>query len=127
MCELLWSDPQPTLGRAISKRGIGIQFGPDITMKFCELNQLKCIIRSHEVKQEGFEIDHDGRCNLDYLKCIGITIFSAPNYCDSVGNKGAVIHITPDLEMEFIKFEAAPHPSHIKPMQYASSLYSQMM
>ena len=58
---------------------------------------------------------------------LGITIFSAPNYCDSVGNKGAYIHITPDLEMKYNQFVAAPHPSNIRPMQYASSLYSQMM
>ena len=64
MCELLWSDPQPALGRAPSKRGIGLQFGPDVTKAFCELNQLKCIIRSHEVKQDGYEIVHDGRCNF---------------------------------------------------------------
>lgn len=31
MCDLLWSDPQPQNGRGFSKRGVGIQFGPDIT------------------------------------------------------------------------------------------------
>ena len=117
MCELLWSDPQPTPGRALSKRGIGLQFGPDVTKTFCELNDLKCIIRSHEVKESGYEIAHEGRC---------ITIFSAPNYCDSVGNKGAYIHISPQLEMEYQQFMAAPHPP-IRPMQYASPIYSQMM
>lgn len=67
MCELLWSDPQPLMGRSLSKRGVGIQFGPDVTKTFCELNNLKCIIRSHEVKVDGYEIDHDGRCNFIYL------------------------------------------------------------
>jgi serine/threonine-protein phosphatase 5 len=117
MCELLWSDPQPELGRSPSKRGIGIQFGPDVTKSFCELNNLKCIIRSHEVKQAGYALDHDGQC---------ITIFSAPNYCDSVGNMGAVIHITPDLKFDYRQFQAVAHPP-IRPMYYASSLYSQMM
>uniref|UniRef100_A0A0K8S361 protein-serine/threonine phosphatase n=1 Tax=Lygus hesperus TaxID=30085 RepID=A0A0K8S361_LYGHE len=28
MCDLLWSDPQPAEGRAPSKRGVGVQFGP---------------------------------------------------------------------------------------------------
>ncbi|KAK4294175.1 hypothetical protein Pmani_033180 [Petrolisthes manimaculis] len=31
MCELLWSDPMPGKGRSPSKRGIGIQFGSDVT------------------------------------------------------------------------------------------------
>jgi len=71
MCELLWSDPQPQMGRSPSKRGVGIQFGPDVTHRFLRLNNLDYIIRSHEVKQEGYEVAHDGKC---------ITVFSAPNY-----------------------------------------------
>ena len=39
---------------------------------------------------------------------VGITIFSAPNYCDSVGNKGAYIHITPDRKLKFNQFDAVP-------------------
>lgn len=59
MCEILWSDPQPQGGRGMSKRGIGIQFGPDVTKNFCDTNNLKMIIRSHEVKDGGYEIAHD--------------------------------------------------------------------
>ena len=32
---------------------------------------LDLVIRSHEVKQEGYEVSHNGKC---------ITVFSAPNY-----------------------------------------------
>lgn len=71
MCELLWSDPQPQCGRSPSKRGVGIQFGPDITKRFLQRNRLDYVIRSHEVKQDGYEVAHDGKC---------ITVFSAPNY-----------------------------------------------
>ena len=49
MCELLWSDPQPMFGRAPSKRGVGCQFGPDVTRKFLADNNLDYIVRSHEV------------------------------------------------------------------------------
>ncbi|KAG1468455.1 hypothetical protein G6F56_003821 [Rhizopus delemar] len=110
MCELLWSDPQPEMGRGTSKRGVGIQFGPDVTKNFLDTNGLDMIIRSHEVKEEGYVIEHDGKC---------VTVFSAPNYCDTVGNKGALINITPDLKMDYVTFTAVPHPS-VKPMQYAS-------
>lgn len=49
MCDILWSDPQPEPGRAPSKRGCGVQFGPDITKAFLEANGLDLVIRSHEV------------------------------------------------------------------------------
>jgi serine/threonine-protein phosphatase 5 len=71
MCELLWSDPQPQCGRSQSKRGVGTQFGPDVTKRFLQKNKLDYVIRSHEVKNDGYEVAHDGKC---------ITVFSAPNY-----------------------------------------------
>jgi serine/threonine-protein phosphatase 5 len=56
------------------------------------------LIRSHEVKDEGYEETHGGRC---------ITIFSAPNYCDFSGNKGAYIRLNgKDLTPKFTKFTA---------------------
>ncbi|KAI9340694.1 serine/threonine-protein phosphatase 5 [Zopfochytrium polystomum] len=117
MCELLWSDPQKPEGRSRSKRGVGTQFGPDVTEAFCKLNGLDCIIRSHEVCQAGYEIAHNGKC---------ITIFSAPNYCDSVGNKAAYIEIGPDLERKYHTFTAVPHPN-VRAMHYAGNLFSGMM
>ena len=71
MTDMLWSDPQMMPGRSFSKRGVGTQFGPDVTKRFLEENNLSLLIRSHEVKPEGYEVMHDGKC---------ITIFSAPNY-----------------------------------------------
>lgn len=62
MMEMLWTDPQTTPGRGPSKRGVGLQFGPDVTKRFCDANGLKAIIRSHEVRMEGYEVEHDGRC-----------------------------------------------------------------
>jgi serine/threonine-protein phosphatase 5 len=55
MCDILWSDPMPNKGRAPSKRGVGVQFGPDVTENFCKSNKLDYIIRSHEVKGDGYE------------------------------------------------------------------------
>lgn len=34
------------------------------------------------MKEQGYEIEADGKV---------ITVFSAPNYCDQMGNKGAYI------------------------------------
>uniref|UniRef100_A0A5S6R1X1 protein-serine/threonine phosphatase n=1 Tax=Trichuris muris TaxID=70415 RepID=A0A5S6R1X1_TRIMR len=102
MCDLLWSDPQLAFGRSPSKRGVGSQFGPDVTEEFCNLNNLDYIIRSHEVKPEGYEVVHNNRC---------VTVFSAPNYCDTMGNKGAFIVIRGgDLTPQFTTYEAVEHP-----------------
>ncbi|CAH0728578.1 unnamed protein product, partial [Brenthis ino] len=117
MCELLWSDPQPMAGRSQSKRGVGCQFGPDVTANFLQKNKLDYIIRSHEVKNDGYEIAHDGKC---------ITVFSAPNYCDTMGNLGAYITMNgKELKPNFTTYEAVPHPD-VKPMAYAHSLVSMM-
>lgn len=113
MCELLWSDPQPQMGRAPSKRGVGVQFGPDVTHNFLRTNSLDYIVRSHEVKNDGYEIGHDGKC---------ITVFSAPNYCDTMGNRGAFITLNgKDMKPYFTSYEAMPHPN-VRPMAYANSI-----
>ncbi len=62
MMEMLWTDPQPEPGRGPSKRGVGMQFGPDVTARFCEKNNLEAVIRSHEVRMDGYEEEHDGKC-----------------------------------------------------------------
>ncbi|KAB2579748.1 Metallo-dependent phosphatase [Lasiodiplodia theobromae] len=117
MMEMLWTDPQTAPGRGPSKRGVGLQFGPDVTKRFCEKNGLEAVIRSHEVRMEGYEVEHDGKC---------ITVFSAPRYCDSTENKGAYINVGPEYKLEFHKFEAVPHPP-IKPMAYAHNGLMSMM
>jgi len=62
MMEMLWTDPQKEPGRGPSKRGVGLQFGPDVTKRFCERNGLDAVIRSHEVRMDGYEAEHDGHC-----------------------------------------------------------------
>lgn len=50
MCDLLWSDPCDKTGRHFSSRGLGINFGYDVTERFLDDNDLDYLIRSHEVK-----------------------------------------------------------------------------
>lgn len=115
MTELLWSDPKPERGRSPSKRGVACAFGPDVTHRFLRENNLDYVIRSHEMKQNGYDCEHDGKM---------ITVFSAPNYCDQMGNKGAFMRLKgDDLVPRFTTFEAVPHPS-VPPMQYANPLFS---
>mmetsp|Transcript_15393 Transcript_15393/g.19234 ORF Transcript_15393/g.19234 Transcript_15393/m.19234 type:complete len:490 (-) Transcript_15393:160-1629(-) len=112
MSDLLWSDPQPFNGRSPSKRGVGYAFGPDITDAFLKRNGLKLLVRSHEVKDEGYLVEHGGKT---------ITVFSAPNYCDSMENKGAFIQFDQNLDKKFVQFEAVSHPD-VRPMAYAAGM-----
>ena len=84
------------------------------------------------VQDNGYEVTHDGKC---------ITVFSAPNYCDTMGNKGAFITLDgADMTPKFTTYEgrsvkimflvisncivsAVSHPN-VKPMAYANSLLS---
>mmetsp|Transcript_17413 Transcript_17413/g.51538 ORF Transcript_17413/g.51538 Transcript_17413/m.51538 type:complete len:302 (-) Transcript_17413:59-964(-) len=111
MCDLLWSDPQAADGRSPSKRGVGLSFGPDVTKRFLEKNDLSLVVRSHEVRDQGYELEHGG---------LLVTVFSAPNYCDAMGNKGAFLHLDKGLEPKFTTYDAVPHPP-VRPMAYASS------
>jgi len=112
MSDLLWADPQPFPGKSPSKRGVGFSFGPDIAEAFLSSNKLSLLVRSHEVKDEGYLVEHGGKT---------ITVFSAPNYCDSMGNKGAFIHFEEGCEPKFTQYEAVPHPN-VRPMAYAAGM-----
>ncbi|KFG65981.1 serine/threonine protein phosphatase [Toxoplasma gondii RUB] len=117
MTDLLWSDPSPLPGRSPSKRGVACQFGPDVTAAFLKRNNLKLVIRSHEMKDDGYEVCHNGQL---------VTVFSAPNYCDQMKNKGAFVRLDgKTLTPKYTQFEAVPHPA-TRPMQYANPMLSFM-
>lgn len=117
MCEALWSDPQPEPGRAPSKRGVGCQFGPDVTADFLATNGLKLVVRSHEVKEDGYSVDHPGGC---------VTVFSAPNYCGA-GNAAAFVKFAaPDFVPAFTRI-AESHPNPVRPMAYSSMFMGGLM
>ena len=82
-----------------------------LTNKFFLQLVLELLVRSHEVKPDGFEYQKGGRC---------ITVFSAPNYCDQMGNKGAFIRFQgQDMEPKITSFEKVDHP-RVPPMAYAN-------
>lgn len=84
MAELLWSDPRDdVIGHVFNvQRGGGTVFGPDVTQAFLQRNSLELLIRSHECCMNGYAQHHNGQV---------LTVFSAPNYCGQVGNRGALI------------------------------------
>jgi diadenosine tetraphosphatase ApaH/serine/threonine PP2A family protein phosphatase len=77
--EILWNDPDEKVkGTFPSPRGAGNLFGKTITKKVLDLLNAKILIRSHEVANEGFKINHDGQI---------LTLFSckAPPYFNAYG------------------------------------------
>lgn len=58
ICDALWSDPGDTNGYNDSPRGTSFKFGKDCTKEFCNRSNIKRIIRSHEMKMEGYEEIH---------------------------------------------------------------------
>ncbi len=82
-------DPEENMVGVQRGRGGGWRFGADVTTAFLDRNKLDLLVRSHEVCQKGFEVMQNNRL---------ITVFSAPNYCGSVGNLGAVLKVNGVVE-----------------------------
>lgn len=94
LCDILWSDPVDNtdgyLGQKFAfndQRGCSFFYGADALTSFLKRNELLSCIRAHEVQLEGFKMHNWKNKNFPQI----ITIFSAPNYCDSYNNKAAVI------------------------------------
>lgn len=125
--DALWSDPCRQKGTEPNHRGAGVMFGPDVTNKFFENNNLKMVIRSHEMCQFGIDFPyHSSHHILDeylsttatdeanntritlMLKNIPLdgkdpllcTLFSASNYCGG-DNEGAYMVIRKKKDKNF--------------------------
>ena len=74
-------------------RDCSYKFGKKPVKKLLKDNDMLSILRAHQVQQEGFKM-HRWGSNCDFPSVI--TIFSAPNYCGSYNNKGAVLILSGD-------------------------------
>ncbi|XP_030745744.1 serine/threonine-protein phosphatase PP1-gamma catalytic subunit-like [Sitophilus oryzae] len=92
LCDLLWSDPTPENGWIENDRGVSFGYGPDVVRKFLEKHDFDLVVRGHQVVEDGYEFFAQRKL---------ITIFSAPNYCGSFDNAGALMSINEDLLCSF--------------------------
>lgn len=103
--DLMWSDPRSISDTSPSDRGAGVFFGADVTERFCALNNIALVVRSHECVPEGYQYMHDDRL---------VTVFSASKYCGRSTNKGAFLLFNSDLQY-IVRNYSAPMLSSTNP------------
>ncbi|KTF80756.1 hypothetical protein cypCar_00023810 [Cyprinus carpio] len=101
MCDLLWSDPEDTMGVGCeSHRSWIVLFGVDgggIRFNACMI--ISMILQSSVAVMRAAKVDFNETV---------LTVWSAPNYCYRCGNVAAILELDEHLQKEFIIFEAAP-------------------
>eukprot|EP01125_Pyxidicula_operculata_P018824 TRINITY_DN6734_c0_g2_i1.p1 TRINITY_DN6734_c0_g2~~TRINITY_DN6734_c0_g2_i1.p1 ORF type:complete len:405 (-),score=109.43 TRINITY_DN6734_c0_g2_i1:443-1657(-) len=115
MCDLLWSDPID-LDRFVPEfedhfipnrvRGCSYNYGYNAVSSFLDKNNLLSVIRAHEAQDSGYRMY---RKNEATGFPVLITLFSAPNYLDTYGNRGAVMRYENNI-MNIRQFHYTPHP-----------------
>lgn len=73
--------------------------------KFLEKNNLLSVIRAHEAQFEGFKAYIWQKSHFPQV----ITLFSAPNYCGTYANKGAIMKLC-NNEMQVMQYNYTPKP-----------------
>jgi len=113
MCDLLWADPMDeynddntTTFTFNEARGCSYSYGFKAVTNFLDKNRLLCVIRAHEAQDLGYKMyKQHPRNKFPTL----ITLFSAPNYLDAYGNKGAVMRYDKTV-MNIRQFQHSEHP-----------------
>eukprot|EP00486_Rosalina_sp_Unknown_P014295 CAMPEP_0201592110 /NCGR_PEP_ID=MMETSP0190_2-20130828/190090_1 /ASSEMBLY_ACC=CAM_ASM_000263 /TAXON_ID=37353 /ORGANISM="Rosalina sp." /LENGTH=379 /DNA_ID=CAMNT_0048050725 /DNA_START=70 /DNA_END=1209 /DNA_ORIENTATION=+ len=78
LCDLLWADPDPYIDTwGPNDRGVSYTFGAAVLNQFLNVHDMDLICRAHQVVEDGYEFF--GSRTL-------VTIFSAPNYCNSTSS-----------------------------------------
>ncbi|CAF0883911.1 unnamed protein product [Rotaria sordida] len=116
LCDLLWSDPsedfddindkQPDF-KPNNNRGCAYFFSYYACRDFLLRNNLLSIIRGHEVQKNGVRFFRkSSRTKFPVL----VSLFSAPNYCDTYNNIAAILKIDYNRQMSVVNIEAHAHP-----------------
>lgn len=122
-CDLMWSDPsndydndnekygsrKPTDFTENYERGCSYMFSYNAVCHFLERNSLLCVIRAHQAQDKGYRM-YKKTPEQQFPSVI--TLFSAPNYCGSYGNKAAILKYDVTT-MNIRQFSAQTEPYHL--------------
>lgn len=100
LCDLLWADPTDATDMwGVNERGVSFSFGLEALRRFLANHELCLVCRAHQVVQDGYEFF--GARQL-------VTVFSAPNYCGTFNNAGAVMTVDEQMCCSFFVYHSAP-------------------
>jgi serine/threonine-protein phosphatase 2B catalytic subunit len=116
LCDLLWCDPsedfdeikddQPDF-KPNDVRGCAYFFSYYACRDFLLRNNLLSIIRGHEVQKDGVRFFRkSSRTKFPVV----ISLFSAPNYCDTYNNVAAILKLDANQQLSVVHIEAHAHP-----------------
>jgi len=114
LCDLLWADPlddfcpedSDILFQNNRVRGCSFNYSYNAVAQFLERNKLLSVVRAHEAQDAGYRMyKKSEKTGFPSV----ITLFSAPNYLDHYGNKGAVLRYENNV-INIRQFNASPHP-----------------
>ncbi|KAF4149285.1 Calcineurin-like phosphoesterase [Phytophthora infestans] len=131
LCDLLWSDPKTSHTRDVDAevdtqpgwepnqaRGCSYYFNSAALFEFLGTNKLLSMLRAHEFEDEGFTYHFNSQeyqeldTRVDKSMPPLITVFSAPNYCDSYGNTAAYLLFRNEpFSWEIQQINSAGHPA----------------
>ncbi|KAI3387265.1 hypothetical protein SNEBB_000683 [Seison nebaliae] len=140
MCDLVWGDPEDpsfygltndktsdagTIATIVTDddftdnttRGCSYVCSYRAITTFLVKNQLQAIIRAHQVQQGGVTF-YKAFKGFPSVVCV----FSAPNYCDSYENQGAILRMGHNNDIEVIKYTESDHPYQLSFSIFSLSL-----
>ncbi|ELP94110.1 serine/threonine protein phosphatase PP1 isozyme, putative [Entamoeba invadens IP1] len=95
LCDVVWSDVSDEhMGWCDNARGTSYTFGRDVVEEFMKKNGIELLCRAHQMVDEGFSFCFDNKV---------LTLFSAPNYCNSFNNCGAMMNVDENLRCDFVR------------------------
>jgi serine/threonine-protein phosphatase 6 catalytic subunit len=91
-CDLMWSDPDDIDTWQFSSRGAGYLFGAKVVDEFNQLNEIRLVVRAHQLVNEGYK--------YWFTKKNLLTVWSAPNYCYRCGNLASILILDESCDTE---------------------------
>jgi len=117
LCDLLWSDPTEDFGPGLSNdpweknfmRGCSFCYSYESLIKFLNDNSLLSLVRGHEVQNAGYAMAV--KSEVTGFPSM-ITLFSAPNYCETYKNKAAIMKYE-NNQINIKQFTHTPPPYYL--------------